>query len=86
MTPIEGHELRRASADCFLCGCGMGFVMCTDQRVAERRHNQHVDEIRKHRATVKDAQVNGIQSTLVDDGQESANWCNPFGQGLFRKP
>lgn len=87
MTPNTGHELRRASADCFMCACGMGFMMCPDQRVAQQRHATHLAHIHTHRAKIKDAQANKIQHTL-DEGEDPSgrNWCNPFGQGLFRKP
>jgi hypothetical protein len=84
MIPVTDHILKRASADVFLCSCGMAFCMCPDQRVAEQRHRQHLTHIAEHRATVKAAQKAGRQSDLDGDDPQGRNWCNPFGQGVFK--
>ena len=85
MTPVSDHELRRASADCWLCQCGFAVFGAANDRVARQRHSQHVDEIRKHRATIKEAQKNGQQTTAdFDAGQEhDTHWGSPFRQGVL---
>jgi hypothetical protein len=88
MSVLDGHDLKRASADCYLCGCGKAFFSINGQpsdREIRLQHANHVDEIKHARARIKDAQKNKIQSTLTSDDDSRANWCNPFGQGLFRE-
>lgn len=81
MIPVNDHELRRASADCWLCQCGFA-VFSNNEREAKQRHNQHVEEIRKHRAHVKDCQKNKVQSDLGGDTQDT-HWGSPFRQGVI---
>ena len=80
MTPITGHDLRRVSADCWLCQCGFAVFGARNDRAAQQRHSLHVDEIRTHRAHVKDAQANKQQDDL-GGGTDAQHWGSPF-----RKP
>ena len=80
MTPVTDHPLRRVSPDCWLCQCGFAVFGAKTDRDAQLRHNQHVDEIRKHRAHIKDAQADKRQHELGGDDE-----AVPFGSP-FRKP
>jgi hypothetical protein len=56
-----------------------------NDREAKQRHSQHVDEIRKHRAKIKDAQKNKQQTTEDFDASSSSSQVgfNPFRQGVL---
>lgn len=81
MTPIDGHSLRRASADCFLCQCGFAIFGAVTERDAGLRHSQHIDEIRKARARIKDAQKNKQQADFAD--AQEPHWGSPFRRGVL---
>jgi hypothetical protein len=79
MTQVEGHTLKRMSQDCWLCGCGFAVFGAKNDRDAGIRHNQHVDEVRKALAHIKDCQKNKIQSDLDGDGAQPAqHWGSPY--------
>ncbi|MEQ1845458.1 MAG: hypothetical protein ABL983_07765 [Nitrospira sp.] len=82
MTPIDGHDLRRASSDCSLCTCGKAFFSINDQpnaREIRLMHAIHVDEIRKARARITEAQKNKQQADFADE----QTGFNPFRQGVL---
>jgi hypothetical protein len=83
MSTVEGHALRRASVDCWLCQCGFAVFGAKNDRDAGQRHSQHIGEVMRYRAHIKQAQKDKRQSDFADS--QERNWCNPFGQGLFKE-
>lgn len=64
---LEGHTLKRASADCWLCQCGKAIFGCTNDRDATRTHGLHLEEIKKHRAAIAQEQKDRRQATFMEE-------------------
>lgn len=79
--PLEGHNLKRASADCYLCGCGFGIFGARDQREATQRHGQHLTEVRAQRTRTTDAQKEKRQADFAD--AQEPHWSSPFRRGVL---